>query len=434
MIELEQNVEEITRIAVVGVGGAGCNAVRNILGFGIEGAELIAINTDLKQLRNIPVPNVLAIGKKITNGQGAGANPEIGRKAAEEDYEEILRLIENKHLVIITAGMGGGTGTGAAPVVARAAREIDALVIAVVLTPSAEEGPRKMKYAIEGLRNLREYVDGLIVVSNDKLFEYAKEKQLPFFTAFKEADKIVYDAAKGIVDLVHSEGVINVDFADLRTVIKDKGDALIGKGFGEGEGRAIQAVENALNSPLLEGIDLRDAKSALINIISGDDFFLDEIRTVLEKVRQATNKDLDIIYGLVHDPNLAGKVSVTIIITGFTNSFIENADKDLIEEVMPIGDIFESVESDVYSVGNIRMGEERSKNGNRQHSGPVIQNQPTNFTRRNYPPTTPMRSEGESVRQPYVIRSTSEIKDLDDIGAGFAEDFFENTFIRKVDD
>jgi cell division protein FtsZ len=323
MIELDNTNEEITRIAVVGVGGAGCNAIKNLINFGIDDVDLIAINTDAKQLRENPAPVKLPIGKSKTRGQGAGSNPEIGKQAAEEDYQAIIDALKNKDMVFITAGMGGGTGTGAAPIVAKAAKENGSLVVAIVVTPLANEGSERWENAYKGLENLRKNVDGLIIVSNDKLSKISREQNLSVRKAFEQADKVVYDATKGIIDLINSVGIINVDFADVKTVILDKGDALIGKGIGEGDQRAIMAVESALNSPLLEGIDLRNAQSALVNITFGDDFYHYEVDQILNKIREATNPNLNIIHGLVEDSSMGSSVSVTVVVTGFTNSFLQ---------------------------------------------------------------------------------------------------------------
>jgi len=323
MIELDNTNVEITRIAVVGVGGAGCNAIKNLINFGISDVDLIAINTDAKQLRENPAPVKLPIGKSKTRGQGAGSNPEIGKEAAEEDYQAIVDALKNKDMVFITAGMGGGTGTGAAPIVAKAAKENGALVVAIVVTPLANEGNERWENAYKGLEELRKNVDGLIIVSNDKLSKISREQNLSVRKAFEKADRVVYDATKGIIDLINSVGIINVDFADVKTVILGKGDALIGKGIGEGEQRAILAVESALNSPLLEGIDLRNAQSALVNITFGDDFYHYEVDQILNKIREATNPDLNIIHGLVEDCSMGSTVSVTVVVTGFTNSFLE---------------------------------------------------------------------------------------------------------------
>ncbi|ROL57361.1 cell division protein FtsZ [Bacteroidetes/Chlorobi group bacterium Naka2016] len=323
MIELDNSFEEITKISVVGVGGAGCNAIQNLINFGIDSVDLIAINTDAKQLRVNSAPIKLIIGKTKTRGQGAGSNPEIGRQAAEEDYQNIVELLKNKDMVFITAGMGGGTGTGASPLVAKAAKENGALVVGIVVTPLNNEGIERWENAFKGIENLRKHLDGLIIISNEKLSRVSKEQNLPVMKAFQYADRVVYDATKGIIDLINSVGVINVDFADVRTVIQGKGDALIGKGVGEGEQRALMAVESALNSPLLEGIDLRNAQSALVNITFGEDFYHYEVDLILNKIREATNSNLNIIHGLVEDNSMGSSVAVTVVITGFTNSFLK---------------------------------------------------------------------------------------------------------------
>lgn len=321
MIELDNSFEEITRIAVVGVGGAGCNAIQNLITFGIEGVDLIAINTDAKQLRVNSAPIKLIIGKSKTRGQGAGSNPEVGRQAAEEDYQSIVDLLKDKDIVFVTAGMGGGTGTGAAPLVAKAAKENNALVVGIVITPLYNEGCQRWENAYRGIENLRKYLDGLMIISNEKLSRIIREQSLPIKRAFQFADRVVYDATKGIVDLINSVGIINVDFSDVKTVIQGKGDLLIGKGVGEGDHASITAVESALNSPLLEGIDLRNSQSALVNITFGENF--QDYDIVLNKIREATNQNLNIICGLVEDDSMGSSVAVTVVITGFTNSFIQ---------------------------------------------------------------------------------------------------------------
>ncbi len=321
MIELDNSFEEITRIAVVGVGGAGCNAIQNLITFGIEGVDLIAINTDAKQLRVNSAPIKLIIGKSKTRGQGAGSNPEVGRQAAEEDYQSIVDLVKDKDIVFVTAGMGGGTGTGAAPLVAKAAKENNALVVGIVITPLYNEGGQRWENAYRGIENLRKYLDGLMIISNEKLSRIIREQSLPIKRAFQFADRVVYDATKGIIDLINSVGIINVDFSDVKTVIQGKGDLLIGKGVGEGDHASITAVESALNSPLLEGIDLRNSQSALVNITFGENF--QDYDIVLNKIREATNQNLNIICGLVEDDSMGSSVAVTVVITGFTNSFIQ---------------------------------------------------------------------------------------------------------------
>jgi cell division protein FtsZ len=365
MIELETNLELTTRIAVVGVGGAGCNAIKNLVEFGISGVDLIAINTDSKQLQNNPAPVKLVIGKTKTRGQGAGANPEVGRMAAEEDYQSIVDLLKGKDMVFITAGMGKGTGTGAAPVVAKAIKEHindankdDApIVVGIVITPLENEGPIRKKNAIEGLEELRKNVDGLIIVSNEKLAKLSSEQKLPVGQAYKLADKIVFDAAKGIVDLINHTGSVNIDFRDFKTVIRGMGDAFISKGTGEGEKQVIQAVENALNSPLLEGIDLRNAKHALVNIYHHPQEFLgSELDNMLAKIHEATNKDLNIIYGLVEDESLSGSINITLVITGFTNSFIETNVKKL-QKTTPIVPPIPSNESDFVAAKSLTPDE-----------------------------------------------------------------------------
>ncbi|MGB9912361.1 MAG: cell division protein FtsZ, partial [Candidatus Kapaibacteriota bacterium] len=372
MIELDNSFEEITKISVVGVGGAGCNAIQNLINFGIDSVDLIAINTDAKQLRVNPAPIKLIIGRTKTRGQGAGSNPEIGRQAAEEDYQNIVELLKNKDMVFVTAGMGGGTGTGASPLVAKAAKENGSLVVGIVVTPLNNEGIERWENAYKGIENLRRHLDGLIIISNEKLSRVSREQNLPVMKAFQYADRVVYDATKGIIDLINSVGVINVDFADVRTVIQGKGDALIGKGIGEGDQRALMAVENALNSPLLEGIDLRSAQSALVNITFGEDFYHYEVDLILNKIREATNSNLNIIHGLVEDNSMGSNVAVTVVITGFTNSFLreyhekkkvsEKKDKVFVEQDEFLKNDYAIFESSVDHSLNFRTSKTRLAN------------------------------------------------------------------------
>ncbi|MCX7879869.1 MAG: cell division protein FtsZ [Ignavibacteria bacterium] len=324
MIELDTTFEAVTKIAVVGVGGAGCNTIQNLCNFGLDGVDLIAINTDAKQLKNINAQTKVIIGKTRTKGQGAGSNPELGKIAAEEDFQTIVDVLKGKDMIFIATGMGGGTGTGASPIVARAAKENDSLTVGVVLTPLKSEGPERWNNALIGIENIRKHLDGLLIVSNEKLSRLSKEQSLSFKKAFQLADRIVFDATKGIIDLINNVGEINVDFADVKAVIQGKGDALIGKGFGEGEQRSFLAVETALNSPLLEGVDLRNARSALVHVTCGEDFLLNELDIILNKIKEATNPNLHIIPGVVTHPEYSNSVSVTIIITGFNNSFIQD--------------------------------------------------------------------------------------------------------------
>lgn len=316
MFKLEEEKPLTTIIKVIGVGGAGTNAVNRMIATGMEGVEFIVANTDAQQLRDSLAQEKIQIGSKLTRGLGAGANPEIGREAANEDRDHITKALKGADMVFITSGMGGGTGTGAAPVVAEIAKEQGALVVGVVTKPFKVEGKRRLSQAEEGIRNLKSKVDTLITIPNDLLLKII-DRKTPIEDAFKLADDILRQGVQGIADLIMVTGLVNVDFADVRTVMKETGDALMGVGIGTGENKAIEATHMAINSPLLEETSIEGAKAVLINIAGGNDLSLHEVNEVTNEITRQVDPDANIIFGTTVDPALDDKVRITVIATGF---------------------------------------------------------------------------------------------------------------------
>lgn len=314
-----------TKIKVVGVGGGGCNAVDTMIRESVSGVDFIACNTDVQVLSLSSAPLKLPLGKKITKGLGAGGDPAIGRQAAEEDVDRIRTVLEDSDMVFITAGMGGGTGTGAAPVVASVAAEMGILCVGVVTRPFKFEGIKKAKLAEDGIQKMKDFVDTLIVVPNENLFKTAKAGT-KVREAFKMVDSVLQRAVQGIADLITKPGIINIDFADVRRIMKNKGYALMGIGEAYGENRAVDAVTSAINNPLLEDIQLEKAKGVLINVSAGTDFTLQEYGEIMDIINTNNNMDDDfeIIIGTSEDPSLDGGVRVTVVATGFTSSYSDD--------------------------------------------------------------------------------------------------------------
>ena len=316
MFKLEEERPLNTVIKVVGVGGAGTNAVNRMIATGMEGVEFIVTNTDAQQLRDSMAPTKIQIGGKLTRGLGAGADPEVGREAANEDRDKLQKSLKGADMVFITAGMGGGTGTGAAPIVAEIAREHKSLVVGVVTKPFKAEGKLRGARAEEGILNLKDKVDTLITIPNDLLLKII-DRKTPIEEAFKLADDILRQGVQGIADLIMVTGIVNVDFADVRTVMKETGDALMGVGLGFGENKALEATQMAINSPLLEETSIEGAKAVLINIAGGNDLSLHEVNEVTEVINRQVDSEANIIFGTTVDPALDDKVRVTVIATGF---------------------------------------------------------------------------------------------------------------------
>jgi len=309
--------QENARIKVIGVGGAGGNAINRMIEAGLEGVEFISINTDLQVLERNLAGIKIQIGTASTKGLGAGMNPEVGRSAMEESREEVASRLEGADMVFITAGMGGGTGTGAAPVVAEIAREKGILTVAVVTKPFAFEGPQRMRIAAKGLDDLRQVVDTMIVIPNQKLLAVA-DRKTTIVEAFRKADEVLYNATRDISTMILKPGLVNVDFADVRSIMKDSGEALMGSGTAEGEGRALKAAEVALHSPLLETLDITGATGMLVNF-TGADLGIMEAEEVMSYFREALGEDADerTIWGMTEDPASGEEFRVTLIATGF---------------------------------------------------------------------------------------------------------------------
>lgn len=326
----ELNMDQIANIKVIGVGGGGCNAVNRMIESGVKGVEFIIANTDLQVLNASPADIKLQIGNTITNGLGAGANPEIGREAALESKDEIRQALEGADMVFVTCGMGGGTGTGASPVVAEIAQDIGALTVGIVTKPFKFEGNKRMEQAIIGLDDLKKHVDTLIVIPNDKLRDII-DKSTPMVDAFKEVDSVLHRGVQSISDLIAVSGLVNLDFADVKTVMAKRGNALIGIGLGVGENRAIEAAKQAVSSPLLE-TSIVGATDAIINVTGGSSLTLFEAEDAAEVVRASANTDINIIFGAVINEDLDDEVIVTVIATGFEDN--ENM-PTYVEEVAP---------------------------------------------------------------------------------------------------
>ena len=304
------------RIKVIGVGGGGSNAVNRMVRAGFEGVEFIVANTDLQALKNNAAPVKLQIGAKLTRGRGAGADPVVGRSAALEDTDQILHALEGAEMVFVTTGLGGGTGTGAAPVIASLASEIGALTVAVVTKPFKFEGRKRQLQAERGLEALRDCVDTIITIPNERLLSII-DRSTPLTEAFGTADDVLRQAIQGISDLILVPGLINLDFADVKTIMSGMGMAMMGTGTAEGEGRAVEAARRAISSPLLEGASVNGARGVIVNITGGPDLSLMEVSAASTIVQEAADEDANIIFGAVVDPTLTGKVKITVIATGF---------------------------------------------------------------------------------------------------------------------
>ena len=305
------------KIKVIGVGGGGGNAVNRMIKSGLSGVEFYLMNTDAQVLNYGAAPNKIRLGKELTNGLGAGGNPEVGKKAAEETQNEITEAIEGADMVFVTAGMGGGTGTGAAPIVARIAKELGILTIAVVTKPFQFEGKRRAKQAEEGIDELRKSVDAIIVIPNDNLLgAIGERKNLSLMESFAVVDEVLLRGVQGITDIITIPGLINVDFADVRSVMEASGSALMGIGYGQGEGRAEEAAKNAIDSKLLE-TTIDGAKGVIVNITGGPDLSLTDVTKAMTIVNDAVQEDAIVIFGAVQDENMQGEIKITVIATGF---------------------------------------------------------------------------------------------------------------------
>lgn len=307
------------KLKVIGVGGGGGNAVQNMITSGLQGVQFICANTDMQALSRNNAPVKIQLGEKLTKGLGAGANPAVGREAALESVNAIREAIGDADMVFVTAGMGGGTGTGAAPVVAQTAKEMSALTVGVVTKPFSFEGARRRRFAEEGLEEFKQHVDCLITIPNDRLLAFAPKKT-PFSAMLQKANDVLFYAVKGISDVILADGMINLDFADVRTTMSESGMALMGTGVAAGENRAREAAQRAINSPLLEDVSLESAKAVLYNITASMDISTDEIAEIGDIIADATPEDTNIIFGVVYDENIGDELRLTVIATGIDPS------------------------------------------------------------------------------------------------------------------
>ncbi len=316
VFEMEEVITYGANIKVIGVGGGGGNAINTMINYGLQNVDFIACNTDVQDLQKSRARKKLQIGAKLTKGLGSGARPDIGRNAAIEDKDGIRGYLEGADMIFITAGLGGGTGTGASPIIAEISKEIGALTVAIVTKPFSFEGKVRANYASEGLKELKKVVDTMIVISNDRLLSIAG-REVTFIEAFRMADDVLYQAVKGISDLITVNGLINLDFADIKTIMTDAGFALMGTGVASGENRAVEAARRAINNPLLEEISLNGARSLLINITGGNDMKLHEVSEATNLVKEEVHDDANIIFGAVIDEKMKDEIKVTIIATRY---------------------------------------------------------------------------------------------------------------------
>ena len=316
------------KIRVIGVGGAGGNAINNMIESGLKNVTFIAANTDLQALDISRASIKIQLGVNVTRGLGAGANPEIGRQAGLESIDQIREVIEGADMVFITAGMGGGTGTGAAPIIAQASKELGALTVAVVTKPFAFEGKKKMQIAENGIAQLKEAVDTIITIPNNRLLEL-KPRAITLLETFKKADQVLYYAVKGIADLITIQGLVNVDFADVRTIMEEKGLALMGTGISSGDNRSIEAAQRAIRSPLLEDVSIKGAKGVLMNITASSEMTLEEVESASSLIYKEADENANIIWGTVIDDSMGDEMMITVIATGIKQdgSLIEETEK-----------------------------------------------------------------------------------------------------------
>ncbi len=327
VFELEELPAQNARMKVVGVGGGGGNAVNRMIMEALTGVQFISVNTDAQALAGSRSDIKVQIGQKLTRGLGAGARPEIGRQAIEENRDEVQQHLRDSDLVFVTCGMGGGTGTGAAPIIAQIAKDLGALTVGIVTKPFLFEGRKRMKQAEMGIAELRRNVDTIIVVPNERLLAVVG-KGIPFQDALKKADEVLLNATRGIASLITATGLINVDFADVRTVMQNGGAALMGTGFATGENRALEAAQQAIASPLLDNVSINGASGVLINIVGGDDVTLGEVTQISEIIHDAAGEEAQIIFGSARDQRMQGEIGVTVIATGFDREITQTPSTD----------------------------------------------------------------------------------------------------------
>ena len=391
VFEFDDNMSRNAKMKVVGVGGAGGNAINRMIEEALDGVEFIAVNTDAQALKKIDSDMKIQIGQKLTRGLGAGARPEIGRQAIAESEEEVRRAVDGADLVFVTAGMGGGTGTGAAPTVGRIAREEGALAIAIVTKPFHFEGKKRMRHAEIGLKELRRTVDTMIVVPNERLLSVVG-KGTTFREALKKADEVLLHATQGISDLISVTGEVNVDFADVRTVMSNKGAALMGTGKSTDEDRAVDAAQQAICSPLLDDVSINGASGVLVNISGGPDLTIDEVTTINSIVQEAAGDEAEMIFGAVHDADLEGTLRVTVIATGFGRHDEEDGPDD--DEKV--------IEADFR--GPRLLDEEEKKKQREEGGGAADPDGPRKSSDEGDGPRQPRRRDSEDLEIPTFIR------------------------------
>ena len=320
MLEFDDNVDHNAKIKVIGVGGGGSNAVNMMISCNIHGVDFIVANTDVQALRMSKAPVKVQLGEQLTRGLGAGANPDVGKQAALEDCERLAEVLSGADMVFVAAGLGGGTGTGSAPVIADVAKKLGALTVGVVTKPFTREGRQRLSKAEHGVAELKKHVDSLIVIHNDRLLGLAG-KSMSILDAFKPSDDVLRQAVQGISDLITTSGLINVDFADVKAIMSERGMAMMGIGISAGENRAVEAATKAISSPLLEEIDISGAKGVLVNISGSSNMTMDEFDTASRIIHEKVHEDANIIVGLVIDEDLGDRVKITAIATGFGDRF-----------------------------------------------------------------------------------------------------------------
>ena len=350
MIEIVEQTNLTARIKVIGVGGGGGNAVNTMIRSKLTGVDFLVANTDAQALERSQALNKIQLGESVTKGLGAGANPEVGRRAALENQDQLKEQLSGSDMVFITAGMGGGTGTGGAPVIARLAREAGALTVGVVTKPFVFQGKRRLRQAEEGIEELKESVDTLIVIPNQRLLSIAA-KTTTMLEAFNKADDVLLQAVRGISDLIITPGLINLDFADVRTVMAEMGLALMGSATATGENRAVEAAQKAISSPLLEDISIHGARGVLINITGGPDLGVHEINEAASMIQEEADDDANIIFGAVIDENLTDEIRITVIATGFTDTKEEQ--KPVVINLAPIAPTAPSKNKKIVHLGTI---------------------------------------------------------------------------------
>ena len=333
LFEFDSLAEQKAKLKVIGIGGAGGNATNRMIQAGMQGVDFIAINTDAQDLENNAAENKIQIGKNLTKGLGAGAQAEVGREAVQSDQESIEAILEDADMAFVTAGMGGGTGTGAAPMIAKLSREMGILTVGIVTLPFNFEGPKRMNRALEGIAELRKACDTVIAIPNQKLMSIV-ETDTTVVEAFQLADSVLHQAAKGISDLINVHGLINLDFADVQTIMKKMGEAIMGTGVAQGEERAVLAAQQAISSPLLDDASISGAQGVLVNITGSADLTLLEVDAATNIIFEEAGKDANIIFGAVIDPSLGDEIRVTVIATGFNQGQYVSEKEPAVEEVV----------------------------------------------------------------------------------------------------